>query len=570
MLESEQVIPALGISLMLAFAAGKFTRLIKVPKVTGYILVGLLLGPSLFNLITEEMNYGLHYFSDIALGLILFNIGGEFHRELLTKIGKRMVRHAMLLGMLTVAIVTSLCFILVLPSELEWEGKLFFAGFLGILAVAAAPPTTLLVIKEYDSKGPLTDGIIVFLALGTLASIIGSEIVLLVFKTYIWDEGSVTLWHQLLRLAWNIGGSVLAGTLLGLLLSFMEQREKSSSEILLGVICTILLGMTMGHWMHLNHLLISLFLGFSLVNFSHSGSIIHDHVKGTGMSIYALFFVFAGAHIDIHHLAQVGYLGLVYIAARSVGLYFSAQLASKIIPQVNTSKIPSMGNRLMGIALLSHAGAALGIVGKLQGLHYPGISEVVSSVIAAVFVFEIIGPIALRQALIRSTEVKVASVLRDPSSGIHHSIGELVQNFLLNTGIIKSHKDSLGDNISGLMTRKIFSIHAQADFEEVVNYIDAHHYPVYPVTGENQRFEGMINFNEIKNVMFDPFLSKFIVAIDLVDRRECLYQDASLAEASEIFERTHYEIIPVVERKTERLVGILDHKSILMALRQTS
>ncbi|MFW5887756.1 MAG: cation:proton antiporter, partial [Bacteriovoracia bacterium] len=156
-------------------------------------------------------------------------------------------------------------------------------------------------------------------------------------------------------------GSLLIGSILGIILSYWEQQEKNESEMLLGVISAILLGQTIAIYLGLESLLISLALGFALVNSSPSGMAIHEHMKHTGLSIYALFFVLAGAHLHLQEqIETIGVLGLGYILARILGMQISSWFAGKI-----TKENPKV-SKFMGMSVLSHAGAALAIVIKFS------------------------------------------------------------------------------------------------------------------------------------------------------------------------------------------------------------
>lgn len=556
----------MGLSLLAAFGAGKIAKYLKIPKVTGYILTGLIFGPSLFNIIPRENVKFLGFVSDIALGLILFNIGGEFHRELLKKIGRRMVKLAAGLSLSIFLSVGTLCFGFSFILDLSLGQRLFFSTFLATIAMDSAPATTLLVIREYESKGTLTDHLIVYLAMATLAATVGSEILWLVFESFgtIGHDPGQLLNHAL-HLLWRLAGSMLCGMFLGLALSFFEQKEKSHSEMLMAVVCTILIGITAAHQLGLEPMLISLFLGFSLVNFSHSGNEIHEQIRGVGLSIYALFFVLAGAQIEIDHLKTAGIFGLVYFFARFFGVLIGARLCCRALNEEDVLQ------RYLGPAMLAHATIALGIVSKLEAGSNAIVDIIIHSVISAVLIFEILGPISLRWALIRAREVTVASILSDASTGLSLGLRDMIMNFMVNTGLIKpEHHGKDQQTVADLMTRKIYAINSGANFEEVVKYIDDHHFPIYPVVRKGYLYEGLINFNEVKNVMFDPFLSRLIVASDLIGHRGSLTSLAKPDEAEIVFRETGLDALPVVDSKSTQLVGIVRHKDILVALRSNN
>lgn len=556
----DYTIRVLGVSLILAFIMGKVAHRIKIPKVTVFILIGLFLGPSVFKLITPQFEEDLRYLNDIALGLILFNIGGEFHQELFKKIGWKMVRFGFVYCILASTLVFIICMCTVPLTGLSIRECIFFSSFLGTIAISSAPPTTLIVIKEYDSKGNLTDHIIVILAISTVMAIVGSQVVTIFFEWIgFFEVQGDPLNIKLLNLLWSIIGSMILGTLLGLGLSYLEQREKSSSEVLLAVVSTILLGITLSHYLKLESLLVSIFLGFSLVNFSQSGDEIHKHIKGVGLSIYALFFIFAGAHIDVYNMKSIGIMGIIYIVARTISVNLSSIISAKLLKEEDIK-----GN-FLGISLLSHGGVALGIVAGINYPEQPVVKMAIYSIVSSVFFFEIMGPIMLRFALIKSREVKVGTLIGDTSTSTTLTLVDMIKLFLTNIGIL--HKTTVQDakNIKSLANRKIYAIDAKATFGEVVKYIDEHHFPIYPVVNSDYKYEGMINLSELKSVMFDGFLSRFVVGRDLIGHRYSIPDDATIDEAIELFNESKLEALPIVHPETKKLTGILLHKNVIMA-----
>lgn len=567
MKEIDPIIPVLGCSLIAAFITGKVAHRLKIPKVTGFIIVGLIMGPSFFNTITEDIHHKLSYVSELALGLILFNIGGEFHRELLTKIGWRLVRYATLYCFFVFLIVMSLGLCLTSIFGFTFMEALFFSVFTAVISVSSAPPTTLLVMKEYESKGIVTDHIIIILAVGTIGCIVGSEICMIIFQELgIFPDTGKAISTQSLLLLWKMVGSVLIGVALGFSISFLEQLEKSPSEILLAIACVILLGLTLSHYLHLEPMLVSFFIGFSLVNFSHAGEDLHHHIKSVGLSMYALFFILAGAHIDLSQLKTIGVLGIIYIIARSSGKVFATFITTKIM------KEDQIKGPWLGFCLFSHAGVALGIVAKFGDYEISIINDTVKTIVSSIFFFEIVGPILIRYSLMKSREVTVSSLIGgSASTGIVLTLPEMIKLFLKNLGIKRKQKEYEHiKTISPLVQRKIYAIQADADFEHVIKYIDEHHMPIYPVINNENSYQGLVCLTELKNVMFDAFLSKFVVASDLIGGKESLQKHTTLEDADEKFKNSSYDTLPVLDAENKKLIGIITHKAVIMAIKNES
>ncbi len=407
---TEQV-PILGIALILCLFAGKFATRIKIPKVTAFILIGILLGPSFLGFLTQEIIHSLSFINEIALGLILFNIGGEFHKKLLKEIGKTQALYSFSLAIFIFIIVTLLCFLLNFLAGTPLEENLIISPFLGIIATETAPPTTLLVMKEYKSKGKLSLAITIFLAIGTGVAIIGSRVLKVIYSMLgLWSSSKLNIPTEILLFLWSIIGAIIFGVFLGFALSFFEKRETKQGEILLAVVCTILFGQSLSYYLKTDPLIISLVIGFTLVNASPAGQKIHLTIKEMGLSLYAIFFVLAGSHIHFQvQLKSVGFIGLAYIIARTGGILLSGSIAGKIF------KVDKRIRPYTGLSLLSHAGAALAIVAHLRPLQEQTAQTIVTVITSSIFVFEILGPLTLKHALVKTGEIDKTTLDRKSS-----------------------------------------------------------------------------------------------------------------------------------------------------------
>ncbi len=559
-------IPIIGIALVMAFIAGKLARYFKIPKVSAYIFTGLILGPSVLNLITHEFAESFHIINEIAFGLILFNIGGEFHKGLLKKVTRLNVKYALNLCFIIFFSVAVLSFgFTYFDANLDVTQRIVLACFLGIIAIAAAPPTTLLVIKELESKGPITQSIMVYLATGTIIAIVGAHALTFFFQ----DIGMITgggnagpLVHAAL-LIWSVLGSILAGSLLGFLFSVWEQKENNEAELLFASIVVILLGFTVSHYLHLEPLLVSLFMGFAVVNCSPTGKSLHVRIKGMGLSIYALFFLIAGAHIHLQEQYKtVGLVGLVYILSRSVAYLFGARLAAKL------SGSPAKVGGAMSLAVLSHGGAAMAITAQLQKNSNDEIFATISTIIlSAVFIFELGGPLVLRTVLVKMGEVKVGGLLTGTETGL--AFYDLIHNFLTNIGFIKPAEHHQIKTIKLLINRKVFAIEQSAKVKEVINFVDKHTMPIYPVIDKNNAFVGTIDIANLKEVMFDPFRAPLTRAKKLIGSTNYISELSSLQEAADSFNESGQQVLPVIDTSNHKLVGMLSYTDVVVSLKGT-
>ncbi len=557
-------IPILGIALVLAFAAGKSAKFFKIPTVSAYIFIGILLGPSAFNLMTESVSNGLDAIKQVAFGLIMFNIGGEFHRGLFKQVTRMHVRFSLLHAFLVFWLVGLITFGLSFATNLSLIQQIIMASFLGLIAIEAAPPTSTLVMKEMDAKGPLTQSIMVYLAVSTFLVIIGSQVLMFAYQDLgFWQGGKGNIFLRIGLLIWSVVGSLFIGTLFGLLLSFWEQRENEESEVLFAVICSLLIGNTLAFYLGLEPLLISIFTGFALVNTSPAGQAIHAKVKGVGSSIYAIFFVLAGAHIHIQEQIQtVGILGLGYITARSFAMIFSSKYAAKYTGE------SSIIGKHMGWSVLCHAGTAIAVVDKISGQTDASAQTVSTVILSSIFVFEIIGPLLLKHNLIQLGEVKMGALLGGISSGSFLSPSDLLQNSLENLGIIKPAASPQMKGINLLIDRNVYAIEESSNLKEVISFVDKRQLPIYPVVDEDYIYKGIISIAELKNVMFDPFQARFTKASKLIGNNACLAENSTIDQAIQAFNDNELDVLPVVAQDSQKLIGMLSYKQVLLAMKK--
>jgi Kef-type K+ transport system membrane component KefB len=391
----------IGLAVVAAFGVGRILRMMGSPQVVGYIIAGLLLGPSLLNLIPGELNGSLTFISEVALGLIGFDIGGHLRFDELKKVGKSIV---------PIVIFEAFgAFALVGLGVYALTGSLPAALIFGSLASATAPAATVEVLCEYKAKGPLTT---------TLRTVLGIDdaIALLLFSVAaVFAEslmgGSVISVSEMLFLPfYEIGGSLLVGALFGVVLNrlmkrFLESPDEHDSIVLpIGAVFVCAgLAMPLG----LSLILTTMTMGFVVVNLNQeNGRYIRSTIERVGPIIYVLFFALAGARLHIHEFLTMGALGVVYILLRSTGKFAGAWFGGTL------GKADPVIRNNLGLALLTQGGVAIGLAldsaarfGQ-YGAEGQALGALVITVITATtVVVEIFGPIGVKVAITRAGEV---------------------------------------------------------------------------------------------------------------------------------------------------------------------
>lgn len=385
---------SVGIILLLALLAGHLVKVVRVPEVTGYILAGILVGPWGFGWITHENLKVLDVFSEVALGLILFSIGAVFEVPRLRIFGR------------TVAFLTSvesgLTFLLVTAGMLIAGQPWQVSAILGAIAMETAAATTLMVIRECNSEGPLTDTLTALIAMNNILCIfvftaVGSAIQL--FSSTL-TSPLEAVWIALFPLIWQIFGSAALGYLIGILLAAWASQVHEHGEILILLAGCVLLSVGASTMLGLSPLVASLSVGATMVNLSPRSRKLFAVLSRTDPPLYAIFFVIAGADLNLALLPGLGILGVIYAFGRAAGKFAGARWAARRL------HLEPVVQRLLAPSMLSQAGLAIGLV-LVTNERFPALASTVTTVVlAAVTIFELIGPVSARIALVRSGEAR--------------------------------------------------------------------------------------------------------------------------------------------------------------------
>lgn len=390
---------SLGLILLLALLAGHLVKVIRIPEVTGYILAGVALGPSILGWVSAENLLALEVLSEVALGLILFSIGSVFEFSLFRRLGRQFLYLTLVESVLAAVLVTGGVLILGQP----WQ----VAMLLGAIAIATAPASTLMVIRECDSSGPLTNNLLGIIAVNNLFCISAYALVAATIDLAS-GIGGTTFFDAVYRAAypliWQLAGSAAWGYLVGMLLAGWSTQVRETGEMLILLAGSILLCVGVSRLLDLSPLIASLAVGATMVNLSGRSRQLFETLAGTDPPFYAIFFVIAGADLDLALVPAMGVIGLVYVFGRSVGKFVGGVAGARWL------QLEPAVQKFLGFGLLAQAGLAVGLTIAIEQ-RYETFSPIVSTVVlAAVAVFEMVGPISTRFALIRSGEAEAFGV----------------------------------------------------------------------------------------------------------------------------------------------------------------
>ena len=384
---------SLGLILLLALLAGHLVKFVRIPEVSGYIIAGIVLGPSVLGWVSAENLIALQILSEVALGLILFSIGSVFEFSRFRRIGRQVLSLTLVESMLASIIVTFGALYVGQP----WQ----VAFLLGAIAIATAPASTLMVIRECDSSGPLTENLLGIIAVNNLFCIVAFSIVgSMIDIGQGFGPGGILdgFYRAIFPLFWQIIGSAALGYLVGLMLAGWSTQVSETGEMLILLAGSILLCVGVARLLDMSPLVASLAVGATMVNLSARRGNLFATLSGTDPPFYAIFFVIAGADLDLSLLNSMGIIGVVYVAGRAVGKFAGAIVGARWL------RLERSVQQFLGFGLMAQAGLAVGLtlaVGQRFETYAPVVSTVV---LAGVAFYEMVGPISTRFALVQAGE----------------------------------------------------------------------------------------------------------------------------------------------------------------------
>ena len=406
------VLSIIGIMIIFSFYLGKSVKYVKLPSIIGYMFLGLLLGPSFVNLLTDNLQESLNFITDIALSFVALTIGLELKMSSLKKLGKSII--------LIILMESFAAFIVVFTGIYLLTGDIVLAILFGSVAPASAPAGTVAVIQEYKAKGKLTSALYAVVGFDDGLGIIIFGFALAIAKDILAQEsaGDGAMLGILLKPVLEILFSFLIGTVAAFLLALLSKRLKNSGDIFILIFGFILLVTGVCQLLHLSIILTNMIIGMVLIN-TQSRSLImkmNERIPQLMPLIFILFFTMAGANLHIKALPSLGLIGIIYILGRSIGLMSGAKLGAII------GKADASIRKYLGFGILSQAGVAIGlslmIKQEFEGLG-PIINKVtnftegdkvgaaiITTVTATSIFFEIIGPILTKYALKKAGEIK--------------------------------------------------------------------------------------------------------------------------------------------------------------------
>ena len=411
-----EILLSLSIALFAGLMLSRLAKLCKLPAVTAYLITGIIIGPWCLGAFgvkglgftSEEEIKSLSIISDVALGFIAFSIGNEFRLSQLKSIGKS----ATVIGIFQ-AVVATVCVdiaLIALHFIIPEQFPLSAAIVLGAIASATAPAATLMVVRQYKAKGPVTDTLLPVVA-------IDDAVGLVLFAISFGIAKAIAVTHQINILSIIVEPvvevvlSLGLGAVMGLLITFFERffhsRSKRLSMSVAFVFLTVAISMLKfnvgGVHVAFSSLLTCMMLGTVFCNCCDFSEELMDRLDRWTAPLYILFFVISGAEFDFSLFGNIliVLVGVVYIIFRCLGKYFGAYASARMV------KAEPNVVKYLGITLFPQAGVALGMAMKAYELGSVG-AIIANITLFSVLIYELVGPFLTKLSLTKAGEIDPA------------------------------------------------------------------------------------------------------------------------------------------------------------------
>ena len=427
----EAILLAISISLLGGLLLSRLAKKLNLPAVTAYLVAGILVGPFClgklgmpgvgFSSLDEVESFSI--ICETALGFIAFSIGNEFRVTQLKKIGRQATIIGIFQAVMTALVVdlALVCLHFAKPDLLSLESAIV----LGAIASATAPAATLMVVKQYKAKGPVTDMLLPVVALDDAVGLIIFAVSFGIARAM--NEGALNVTSIIVEPLLEIVLSLLLGAVMGVVFHICERFFHSNSKRLCVSIAFVLVTIALSnlethvHGIHitLSPLLTCMMLGTIFCNICDFSEELMERSDKWTAPLFVVFFVLSGAELNLEVFQNllIILVGIVYIISRSAGKYSGAFISAKV------SKCDKNIVKYLGITLLPQAGVALGMARTARD--YGEIFDVVFNItLFAVLIYELVGPMLTKIALTKAGDINTEARVSARDVHVENSMPE--------------------------------------------------------------------------------------------------------------------------------------------------
>ena len=389
--ETALILLSLCFMLLSGFILTRFTKIIKLPNVTGFIIAGVILGPYILHIIPRDIIKHMGFISDISLAFIAFSVGKFFKRKTFRSMGKSVIIITLLESLFAGALITvSLHFIF----NLNWD----FCLLLGAIATATAPASTMMTIKQYHAKGKFVTILLQIVAFDDVVCLF----IFSVMSAYV-NINSKEIFNAIeiiLPIIYNIGALGI-GFLCGFLLGKLIKTNINKGDRLILVVMLILGIAGVCAIFNISPLLSCMIFSTVYVNITKDKKLYKQLEKFTP-PILSIFFIVSGMNLDITSFRGLGLIGVCYFIVRIIGKYLGAYMGCLI------NKMDQKIKMYLGLALTPQAGVAIGLAFLGQRILPEKSGNILLTIVlSSSILYELFGPICAKIAIIKSGSVTI-------------------------------------------------------------------------------------------------------------------------------------------------------------------
>ena len=576
-----------GLILAAAIAGGYVSHMMRIPRVVGYLLAGAMLRVVFSTVLQDDdqaqqtltqAELPLKTVKDLALGLILFAIGGIFDVKHIRAIGSSVGRIALANAALTAVLVFLAVFAAAwsMAPDQPLSNIVAVALLLALASISTAPAATLFTLREYEAKGTTTDVILATTGINVVICLASFYVAFLLMGALgTFGSQPLSARDASLGLLVVTAGSVALGVGIGFVISVAYARLPVAETLLILIAAMIVLS-SGERWLlnstgaSYSFLLTALCVGTVFSNISPDPDRLESAIKIVGPPLFVGFFALAGFQLHLEDLRDLGGIGIAYVVARTVGKLLGGWAGARWSGMTDNNRC------WIGGGLLCQAAVVVSLADLVSSRWSdPWASRsVVTTLLGSAVVFESCGPLVLKWLVVRSGEVKAVSLLRHSGSGQARgrSITALMAESLLRmVGLARGSRASSDGplRVRHLMRANVKCIPAAAPFDEVLHLIERSPYHHFPVIDPDQRLVGVIHYSDMRDIIHDPTLYPLVTAADLAETdTRSVSVDTSLDDALDAFQKSNVGSLPVVDDpQAGHVVGIIEQRDLLRTVR---
>lgn len=528
-LETANLILLLGLIMFLGALGGRIFQKLRIPQVVGYIVIGVFIGQSGFQLLSASVITALDPLSNVALSLIGFLIGAELKLSVIKKYGKQFIGILLFEAIVPFFVVALVVLAVAYVLTRDFTTSLAMALVLGSISSATAPAATTDVLKENRTRGPLTMTVLGIVAMDDAVALILYAIASSTASILLGGGAGLSLGDQLISLLYEVGGSIVVGSLTGLALGQVIRNLMSDEGRILSFslgalflctgLCTLLA---------FDNILAAMSLGFAMVNFAPAKTReTFSLVEKFTPPIYVMFFVLVGAKLNIWNVnAFVAVLAILYVMCRTLGKSVGARIGARL------TGAPETVRRYLPFCLLSQAGVAIGLSIAAGHDFATTIGPTIMLIITATtFVVQLVGPICVKHGVTKAGECGLDITEEDLMKN------STVQDITWGTAsICRPDSPAIVSDTSTL--------------KAIISAFSHHENLSYAVCDPEGRLSGIITLEHLKEALLVTELSESLMACDVMEAPQVTCTATTpVPELYKLFSDYDVETIPIVDQR---------------------